>query len=1270
MSANISFFDSNDGYLSDVPTHGSQNTNHGESDGSYDNISLPKIPSNIVHKARAPMKQFKDRYNILRQAFEERIAKLSLVVESTCSKLLSDAVIQELGRDKTTAVFVPSHISEVIATNLNNEKEKYIHSILSKAIYLESANSKLNEVNNQLMQRIETANSHMVQAKFSESNMKAMSEKLKSIDDEFKRYAAKAEKDLASRASEVETLQGRQREQAATIDMLGSQLADRQRECDKLTYNLKLKLKDLSVLEQSFEQSSRELGKWDDIDRQEQLLRRELKEQLAALTAQRNSLYDESQVMKSKLQLNAEELIRLQLLVKQKDAEDAANKQKVSSLMRQVEDMLQQETNDSNQAIVTVHEKMKVFRARLTSEVHREKMHSQALQEELASMKALKDEHVVEKQSLREQEAALRLQYAAEQAKAISYQSQVNDLGLQLSDCKNKLSEALSDLKVANQIKAEYERLKQLEAHMMEQKAALKADLESEGNLRHLNRQAELYRLQYKNDFEELQAKLRHAYSFPLPSTLQLNPTMNSPNDQIVSQTAGSDAESEISYRNTIQMWMAENLKLKQKHASELKEAEQRIKREQIPMMHEMKTKLLEASSNIDKLKVIIQSDKEVIKQQKAMIEHLKADYDKQNTIATMLDSLIDNSQQNNNNNRAEAEVDNSRSSKGGGHLIRSRQLLLPPTAPQPSYGSKLHTAMREIELLRTRYDRKAREVESCILKINEQSVLIQNLSQGGHHADLSGVTAPADDNSKATEEGDNLHERVSCLEERIEVVVSERDALQEKLAVIATDHAQAIGELQTQNSELMRRNQCLLGDYEASQQQLQAAECAAATARECNAVSSTQDASVQTDIVESLIDASIQTIEEELMVTRMSIATHDETSQTSEELLSSLPQLQRAEAMQSSLEQMNDTIVSMKLEMASQHQHHQQQLLAEQRTSKRYSDEDLVEQTHSATKHLEELLRHREELLGVARRELQVDRDNLTAARRREARLFQLIGGVEKAYRVKIHELRRDLMSIRGLVDGLLPYVQVHTDRTVEYLHTKLVAIFKAKDDKQQRQLHTSRMELSAAHTSEIDALESRFVEQIRTQATQHTQELESMHKSIVSKADQALRLYEHQSPGADRDGSQSYWDDIAADLASLRDMVNGDALTDGPTSISSKSVVTFADPVAAPAAMLDGEAKTMAGSVKKAKAVDGKDKSSVAPPAPALLAYESLLKGLMDALVREDVLTSSSSIQITSLAQAHREPSFAAQAAARSLMTGHIAKWKSKYGSSPHDR
>jgi hypothetical protein len=1242
MSANISFFDSNDGYLSDVPTYGSQYTNHGESDGSYDNISLPKIPSNILQKARAPMleKQFKDRYNILRQAFEERIAKLSLVVESTCSKLLSDAVIQELGRDKTTAVFVPSHISEVIATNLNNEKEKYIHSILSKANYLESANSKLNEVNTQLMQKIETTNANMVQAKFAESNMKAMSEKLKSIDDEFKRYASKAERDLASRASEVETLQGRQREQASTIDMLGSQLADRQRECDKLTYNLQLKLKDLSVLEQSFEQSNRELGKWDDIDRQEQLLRRELKEQLGALTAQRNSLYDENQAMKSKLQLNAEELIRLQLLVKQKDAEDAANKQKVCGFMRQVEEMLQQETNDSNKAIVAVHEKMKVFRARLTSEVHREKMHSQALQEELASIRSLKDEHVVEKQSLREQEAALRLQYAAEQAKAMSYQSQVNDLGLQLSDCKNKLNEALSDLKVANQIKAEYERLKQQESHMIEQKASLKADLESEGNLRHLNRQAELYRLQYKNDFEELQAKLRHAYSFQLPNTL----------DQMVPRTVGSDAESEISYRNTLQMWMAESLKLKQKHAAELKEAEQRIKREQMPMMHEMKTKLSEASNNIDKLKAIIQSDKEVIKQQKAMIDHLKADYDKQSTIATMLDSLIDNAQHK--DNRAEAEVDH-RSSKGGGHLIRSRQLLLPPTAPQPSYGSKLHTAMREIESLRTKHDRKAREVELCVQKINEQSALIQNLSQG-HHADLSEVTTPAGDSSKATEEADDLHERVSFLEERIEVVMGERDALQEKLAATAADHVQAIGELQTQNSELMRMNQTLLGDYEASQQQLQALESAAATVRECNvAVTSTQDASVQSDVVEPLIDASMQTIDEVLMVTRVSVA-----SQTSAELLSSLPQLQRAEALQSSLEQMNDTITSMKLEMASQKQ------LADQRTTKRYSEEDLLEQTHSATKHLEELLRHRDELLGVARRELQVDRDNLTAARRREAKLFQLIGGVEQAYRVKIHELRRDLMSIRGLVDGLLPYVQVHTGRTVEHLHTQLVVIFKAIHDKHQRQLHACKMELSAAHTREIDALESRFVEQIRTQATQHTQELESMHNSIVSKADQALRLYEHQSPDADRDGSQSYWDDLSADLASLRDMVNGDA-TDGPTTISIKPVVTFADPVAAPAALLDAEAKATTGSVKEVKAVD-KSKSSVAPPAAALFAYESLLKGLMDALVREDVLTSSSSIQITSLAQVHREPSFAAQAAARSLMTGHIAKWKSKHGSS----
>jgi hypothetical protein len=48
-----------------------------------------------------------------------------------------------------------------------------------------------------------------------------------------------------------------------------------------------------------------------------------------------------------------------------------------------------------------------------------------------------------------------------------------------------------------------------------------------------------------------------------------------------------------------------------------------------------------------------------------------------------------------------------------------------------------------------------------------------------------------------------------------------------------------------------------------------------------------------------------------------------------------------------------------------------------------------------------------------------------------------------------------------------------------------------------------------------------------------------------------------------------------------------------------------------------------------------------------------------VLEALVVEDILTSAGSQQINSLAKAHQEPSFAAQAAAKSLLGGQIEKF-----------
>lgn len=61
-------------------------------------------------------------------------------------------------------------------------------------------------------------------------------------------------------------------------------------------------------------------------------------------------------------------------------------------------------------------------------------------------------------------------------------------------------------------------------------------------------------------------------------------------------------------------------------------------------------------------------------------------------------------------------------------------------------------------------------------------------------------------------------------------------------------------------------------------------------------------------------------------------------------------------------------------------------------------------------------------------------------------------------------------------------------------------------------------------------------------------------------------------------------------------------------------------------------------------------------------VLAYESVLRGMLDSLVAEEVVDVGGSQQLVALAEAHNEPSFAALAAAKALLGGHIERFVAK--------
>ena len=133
------------------------------------------------------------------------------------------------------------------------------------------------------------------------------------------------------------------------------------------------KSKEVTVFEQSVERSHREILTLENMEKEERSRGKELREQLVLTSREKEKVQMELNDTKSNLRLKSEECDYLQSVILLKNEEEKLNREKVDLLMRQVEGMLAQEAHESNTVIVTMHDKMKLFKRRMNNELIREK---------------------------------------------------------------------------------------------------------------------------------------------------------------------------------------------------------------------------------------------------------------------------------------------------------------------------------------------------------------------------------------------------------------------------------------------------------------------------------------------------------------------------------------------------------------------------------------------------------------------------------------------------------------------------------------------------------------------------------------------------------------------------------------------------------------------------------------------------------------------------------------------------------------------------------
>lgn len=361
--------DATEGYLSDVPTLGS---NAGS-----------EVSVDLVAQTKVLEKHFRDKYQILRSAYEQRIKDLTSVIQSACSNLVSDELIVEMKGDRASSAFIPTHINEVITRHLDSEREKFMH---------------------ELLQKYSTLEMELGQTKQSNLKLKADSQhserQLRQLEQTHKDQVGKLEEKLQLAMKENSKLQ-------------------------KITDQ---KAYELGVLEQSFQQSTRELAVIENIDKQSQKHQQEMQQQLVSLSKQRNALVDENNSLKAELRVLKEEFDRSQSMLSEKLGEEDRYRQRIQDMMHEVEVLLEQEANESNMAISTVHEKMKVFRSRVVFELQKEKRMNQMLTEEIQKLKAVREDSSKEYKYYMEMEKKLKDQLLQAEEKALRQQSVIDRL--------------------------------------------------------------------------------------------------------------------------------------------------------------------------------------------------------------------------------------------------------------------------------------------------------------------------------------------------------------------------------------------------------------------------------------------------------------------------------------------------------------------------------------------------------------------------------------------------------------------------------------------------------------------------------------------------------------------------------------------------------------------------------------------------------------------------------------------------------------------------
>lgn len=1308
----------NDGYLSDVPTQRSVS---------------PDVSHDLIASTKALEQHFKEKYSVLRHAYEDRIKRMSDVINLTCKTLLSDEIIQEMKQDRASSIFVVSHADEIIDRHLESDREVYINELLEK---ISQQDILLRKKNKEILGLRESA--------------------------------ARREKEMAEKATST----------SSTITQLQNQLRQKIDECEKLRVLSEQREQDINLLEQSFQQSAKELALIEGLDKKEQMARAEMKEQLRMVSRERQYLQDENYDLRTKLQTAAEEIDRLQQEREQRIKDEDINRQRITQLMEQVEKTLEQEANESNLAISTVHDKMKAFRNRLVQELQKERKLNSLLQEELHTIKTVKDDSIKDHRRLQEETTTLRSTLAQEQEKTHAAQQQLQTVTQQITTYKLQLSEWEGRCRQLEDRLTEQARSYQQELKVREEAARLDAKKTAEQEQRSLEQKATAYRLHYENELSKLSLAQQQQATEKLLRTSQSDvglatvledihlheviARMRYDRDEMTEQNRRMTEEHRRAmeeHRRTMDTMRQELLT---RHQNELR---MELRRQELEFQTKYEQKLAdaqallqEAGRNIDKLKTMVKEGRSAIALQNQRIDHLKKEYDILQATVYASGSVTSTSkrgggsaahhhQHQNHHHHRVAFGTTVTSAPTSRHTTPQRMqkenqsfhanasvmdvsTVSMNSASQPSSHTKSHPShplpSTTTTSVRTpTVDRRDSLNASTTVLASAETPLMASASStpGGFGATTSVASSNA---AAAAATAHQMTLQAQYLQSQLD---EERQRIQQLEATVAQLQGEAeFYQQQTtqyhfQLQEAQAQVQALQQQLQQHQHQQQQSSLPPMTSSRVSVapstISSAHDdygstaAATRSFVSHGGMDPATMTQTSSMRrpsgtySTIVDSQTHLDSHESPAEEYARQQQTQAIideaqeevrQARQRCLE-LEQVIVDLraqldKAERASAYLNAQRKdtvplaqqcgLLSPTSATKetpkkttgvegddgmeRGTDESLagwtqpgddaytipsvgglvqfqekLEEALAISKHWEERYEHQTQLLTVATRELQDERQQMQTLRKREHTLFTLLTKVQQTYRKEMHSLRMDLDTIRSVAQSFVPFAANERLTNTTKIQFLFQAIFDAARKKLDAEMKNMRIAMQSAHNTEISILESKFIEQVNALNQKHTKELEKMHMELLARTERAMNASMTATNGSGMIVTTSG----AGGLLPSTD----------PSMLSNVSILSSMQDVSS---SFHGVASTSTTKVGDVQVGHG-------PPA-----WESVLKGVLQGLRDQEAIRFDTVTKVSALSAAHQEPSFAANAAARALIGDDIDRFvvsilQKKYAGSP---